>query len=83
MNPNIDTGVVNSILIDSPEMSFVIQMHQNNLTTLQSSMLTSNSAEAMGFVNPPSGSTQPPLAQAMEQLFEKIVISSMSPSSLQ
>ena len=83
MNPVVDTNILNTVLIDSPEMHFVRQMHQNNLTTLQNSMLKSASKPAKGFVYPPSDSSKVPLAQEMEELFQNIVISSMASPSLQ
>jgi hypothetical protein len=83
MNPVVDTNILNTVLIDSPEMHFVRQMHQNNLTTLQNSMMKSASKPAKGFVYPPSNSSKVPLAEEMENLFQKIVISSMASPDLQ
>jgi hypothetical protein len=82
-NPVVDSQVLNTILVDSPELRAVRQMHEEDFSTLQRALKKSDSEKLQGFVKRPWDSTGKPLAQAMEKLFQKIVVSSMASTQLQ
>ena len=82
-NPMVDTQILNTILADSPELLPVRRMHQVETSTLQSALQKSQQKGVKSLVKPQWKGTGKRLIYAMEDLFQKIVVSSMASQDLQ
>lgn len=85
VQPLIQTQVQRTVLVNSPELQFLRSVGADDWATLQSAMASSNTSGTLltGFQSEPPSTQEEPLTQAMESLFQKIVISLISRKDLQ
>ena len=85
--PEADSNIQNTILADTPELSFLNSVLTfqagTNYNSLQQAVLASNGTLYDGILNNQSTILNKPLTRAMEELFQNITISMMSSKKLQ